>query len=206
MLGDVIAQMRKRGEEGVVIRAVMDRYAAQQGYDDIQKMFMYNHFNVKVEFDKDDINKSIGSIKQQLDNAFANNVYTINFVVAGVDAKTGYSQLKKEMDSQLSRLKELVEMRKNLKGGNYVGYDPVALNTEINALYKDISNMGKGYKELADQIMGYNKNTTNSTNTNKIQRDILSEQISLLKEMQSRYDSLRDVMSDGTAQSSVLSY
>ena len=129
VLGDVIAQMRKRGEEGVVIQAVIDRYAAQQGYDDIQKMFMYNHFNVKVEFDKDDINKSIGSIKQQLDNAFANNVYTISFVVAGVDAKTGYSQLKKEMDSQLSRLQELVEMKSNFKFGNYVGYDPVDLKT-----------------------------------------------------------------------------
>ena len=206
VLGDVIAHMRKRGEEGVVIQAVIDRYAAQQGYDDIQKMFMYNHFNVKVEFDKDDINKSIGSIKQQLDNAFANNVYTISFELAGVDSKSGYKLLNDEMKLKLDELQRLVEMRKNLKGGNYVGYDPVALNTEINALYKDISNMGKGYKELADQIMGYNKNTTNSTNTNKIQRDILSEQISLLKEMQSRYDSLRDVMSDDKAQSSVLSY
>ena len=191
VLGDVIAQMRKRGEEGVVIQAVIDRYAAQQGYDDIQKMFMYNHFNVKVEFDKDDINKSIGSIKQQLDNAFANNVYTISFVVAGVDAKTGYSQLKKEMDSQLSRLQELVEMRRNLKGGNYVGYDPVALNTEINALYKDISNMGKGYKELANRIMGYDKANNASANSAKAQRDILQEQIDLLDKITAKYKELR---------------
>lgn len=203
VLGGVIEQMRKRGEEGVVIKAVIDKYAAQQGYDDIQKMFMYQHFNVKVEFDKDDINKSIGSIKQQLDNAFANNVYTISFKLAGVDSKTGYKQLNDEMKLQLNELQELVEMKKNLEGGNYEGYDPVALNAKINELYKDISEMGKGYKELANRIMGYNKASKTAA---KVQRDILSEQVALLKEMQKRYEDLRSIMGEQDAKTNVLAY
>ena len=68
------------------------------------------------------------------------------------------------------------------------GYDPIAENAAINDLYTDIIHLGEGYKELADQIMGYNKK---STEANKTQRDIQSEQIDLIDKIMAKYKELR---------------
>ena len=142
-----------------------------------------------------------------MDDAFANNTYTvtIRWNKEELSEDQALDEFEKNAQQKLDALQKLVNRRNNLKNGTIKpdGYDPAAENAKIQDTYNDIIHLGEGYKALADQIMGYNKKTTN---TNKIQRDILSEQLSLLKEMQSRYDSLREVMGDDKANNSVLSY
>lgn len=159
-----------------------------------------------LNFDKKKAEDDVYSIKKQLDSAFANNVYTISFKLAKLDSDLGYDELDKQMQGKLKELQKLVTQRHNLEGGNYDGYDPIAQNARINELYNDIAHMGKGYKEAADHIMGYDKANKASTKSAKAQRDILSEQISLLKEMQKRYEDLQSVMGKSDAIQSVLQY
>lgn len=157
-------------------------------------------------FDKKKAEDDVYSIKKQLDSAFANNVYTISFKLAKLDSDLGYDELDKQMQAKLKDLQKLVTQRHNLEGGNYAGYDPIAQNARINELYNDITHMGKGYKEAADHIMGYDNANKASAKSAKAQSDILSEQISLLKEMQKRYEDLQSVMGKNDAIQSVLQY
>lgn len=96
-----------------------------------------------------------------MDKAFANNTYHITFTYDPIklDPKSAYGEFDAEAQEQLKTLQELVTKRHNLKGGTMklAGYNEAATTREINDLYKDISQLGQGYKEAADRIMGYNK-------------------------------------------------
>lgn len=204
------AQAQKRA--AFDIQAQIDVMGAYRNWQDLHKKLIYEAgpWKQTILFDEKKAKGQIDSIKKQMDAAFANNTYTvtIKWNKQELSDDQAWKEFDKNAQQSLDKLKTLVDKRNKLKNGTIKldGYDPIAENATINDLYNDISKLGDGYKALADQIMGYNKKTTNSTNANKIQRDILSEQISLLKEMQSRYDSLREVMGDDKAKSSVLSY
>ena len=201
------AQAQKRA--AFDIKTQIDEMAVYRQWGDMHKnlLYMAGSWKYPIVFDEQKAKKQIDSIKKQMDDAFANNTYTvtIRWDKQELSDDQAWKEFDKNAQQSLDKLKTLVDKRNKLKNGTIQldGYDPKAENATINDLYNYISKLGDGYKALADQIMGYNKKTTN---TNKIQRDILSEQISLLKEMQSRYDSLREVMGDEKAQSSVLSY
>ena len=201
------AQAQKRA--AFDIQAQIDVMGAYRNWQDLHKKLIYEvgPWKQTIVFDEQKAKGQIDSIKKQMDTAFANNTYTvtIRWNKEELSEDQAWNEFKKNAQQSLDKLRDLVEKRNLLKNGTmkFGGYDPIANNAQINDTYNDITQLGEGYKALADQIMGYNKKTTN---TNKIQRDILSEQISLLKEMQSRYDSLREVMGDDKAQSSVLSY
>ena len=201
------AQAQKRA--AFDIQAQIDVMGAYRNWQDLHKKLIYEAgpWKQTIVFDEQKAKGQIDSIKKQMDTAFANNTYTvtIRWNKEELSEDQAWNEFKKNAQQSLDKLRDLVEKRNLLKNGTmkFGGYDPIANNAQINDTYNDITQLGEGYKALADQIMGYNKKTTN---TNKIQRDILSEQISLLKEMQSRYDSLREVMGDDKAQSSVLSY
>ena len=201
------AQAQKRA--AFDIQAQIDVMGAYREWQDLHKKLIYEAgpWKQTIVFDEKKAKKQIDSIKKQMDDAFANNTYTvtIRWNKEELSEDQALDEFEKNAQQKLDTLQKLVNRRNNLKNGTIKpdGYDQTAENAKINDTYNDIIHLGEGYKALADQIMGYNKKTTN---TNKIQRDILSEQISLLKEMQSRYDSLREVMGDDKAQSSVLSY
>lgn len=201
------AQAQKRA--AFDIKTQIDEMVVYRQWGDMHKnlLYMAGSWKYPIVFDEKKAKDQIDSIKKQMDDAFANNTYTvtIKWNKQELSDDQAWKEFDKNAQQSLDKLKTLVDKRNKLKNGTIKldGYDPRAENATINDLYNDISKLGDGYKALADQIMGYNKKTTN---TNKIQRDILSEQISLLKEMQSRYDSLREVMGDDKAKSYVLSY
>lgn len=157
-----------------------------------------------LNFDKKKAEDDVYSIKKQLDNAFANNVYTISFKLAKLDSDLGYDELDKQMQGKLKELQKLVTQRHNLEGGNYAGYDPISQNVRINELYNDIAHMGKGYKEAADHIMGYDKANKASAKSAKAQRDILSEQIEAYKDLQSQYEKYLKLYDAETAKAKAL--
>lgn len=204
------AQAQKRA--AFDIQAQIDVMGAYRNWQDLHKKLIYEAgpWKQTIVFDEQKAKGQIDSIKKQMDAAFANNTYTvtIRWNKEELSEDQAWNEYKKNAEQKLDALKTAVEKRNLLKNGTmkFGGYDPIANNAQINDTYNDIIQLGEGFKALADQIMGYNKNTTNSTKANKIHRDIFSEQISLLKEMQSRYDSLREVMGDDKAKSSVLSY
>lgn len=176
------------------VELVLDTIAAEEGWNSWSKKHAKEYFKVTARLDTTQAKNDIASIKEQMDKAFANNTYHITFTYDPIklDPKSAYGEFDANAQEQLKKLQELVTKRHNLKGGTMklAGYNEAATTREINDLYKDISQLGQGYKEAADRIMGYNKTRKNTTKHDKAQRDILNERISLLKDMSSEYQKL----------------
>ena len=192
------------------VELVLDTVAAEEGWNSWSKKHAKEYFKVTARLDTTQAKNDIASIKEQMDKAFANNTYHITFTYDPIklDPKSAYGEFDAEAQEQLKKLQELVTKRHNLKGGTMklAGYNEAATTREINDLYKDISQLGQGYKEAADRIMGYNKTRKNTTKHDKAQRDILSERISLLKDMNSKYNELIKTESKETALSATRKY
>lgn len=176
------------------VELVLDTVAAEEGWNSWSKKHAKEYFKVTARLDTTQAKNDIASIKAQMDKAFANNTYHITFTYDPIklDPKSAYGEFDAEAQEQLKKLQELVTKRHNLKGGTMklAGYNEAATTREINDLYKDISQLGQGYKEAADRIMGYNKTRKNTNKHDKAQRDIINERISLLKDMSSEYQKL----------------
>lgn len=192
------------------VELVLDTVAAEEGWNSWSKKHAKEYFKVTARLDTTQAKNDIASIKEQMDKAFANNTYHITFTYDPIklDPKSAYGEFDAEAQEQLKKLQELVTKRHNLKGGTMklAGYNEAATTREINDLYKDISQLGQGYKEAADRIMGYNKTRKNTTKHDKAQRDILNERISLLKDMNSKYNELIKTESKETALSATRKY
>lgn len=192
------------------VELVLDTVAAEEGWNSWSKKHAKEYFRVTARLDTTQAKNDIASIKEQMDKAFANNTYHITFTYDPIklDPNSAYGELDANAQEQLKKLQELVTKRHNLKGGTMklAGYNEAATTREINDLYKDISQLGQGYKEAADRIMGYNKTRKNTTAHDKAQRDILSERISLLKEMNKQYEQLDKYMDDDSAAQSVMKH
>lgn len=192
------------------VELVLDTVAAEEGWNSWSKKHAKEYFKVTARLDTIQAKNDIASIKEQMDKAFANNTYHITFTYDPIklDPKSAYGEFDAEAQEQLKKLQELVTKRHNLKGGTMklAGYNESATTREINDLYKDISQLGQGYKEAADRIMGYNKTRKNTTKHDKAQRDILNERISLLKDMNSKYNELIKTESKETALSATRKY
>lgn len=176
------------------VELILDTVAAEEGWNSWSKKHAKEYFKVTARLDTTQAKNDISSIKAQMDKAFANNTYHITFTYDPIklDPKSAYGEFDAEAQEQLKKLQELVTKRHNLKGGTMklAGYNEAATTREINDLYKDISQLGQGYKEAADRIMGYNKIRKNTTKHDRVQRDIINERISLLKDMSSEYQKL----------------
>lgn len=192
------------------VELVLDTVAAEEGWNSWSKKHAKEYFKVTARLDTTQAKNDIASIKEQMDKAFANNTYHITFTYDPIklDPNSAYGEFDANAQEQLKKLQELVTKRHNLKGGTMklAGYNEAATTREINDLYKDISQLGQGYKEAADRIMGYNKTRKNTTKHDKAQRDIQSEQISLLKEMNKQYEQLDKYMDDDSAAQSVMKH
>lgn len=192
------------------VELILDTVAAEEGWNSWSKKHAKEYFKVTARLDTTQAKNDIASIKAQMDKAFANNTYHITFTYDPIklDHKSAYVEFDAEAQEQLKKLQELVTKRYNLKGGTMklAGYNEAATTREINDLYKDISQLGQGYKEAADRIMGYNKTRKNITKHDKAQRDILNERISLLKDMNSKYNELIKTESKETALSATRKY
>lgn len=192
------------------VELILDTIAAEEGWNSWSKKHAKEYFKVTARLDTTQAKNDIASIKEQMDKAFANNTYHITFTYDPIklDPKSAYGEFDAEAQEQLKKLQELVTKRHNLKGGTMklAGYNEAATTREINDLYKDISQLGQGYKEAADRIMGYNKTRKNTTKHDKAQRDIINERISLLKEMNKQYELLDKYMDDDSAAQSVMKH
>lgn len=191
-----------------IVELVLDTVAAEEGWNSWSKKHAKEYFKVTARLDTAQAKNDIASIKEQMDKAFANNTYHITFTYDPIklDPKSAYGEFDAEAQEQLKKLQELVTKRHNLKGGTMklAGYNEAATTREINDLYKDISQLGQGYKEAADRIMGYNKTRKNTTKHDKAQRDIINERISLLKEMNQQYEKYDKYLDDDTAAAKVM--
>lgn len=140
--------------------------------------------------------RKINSESKVVRNEFSNNKLTLFDMV---NSKKNFDKQKKEFESEVDRLK--IELKnKSIK-------DPILISIALNKLAID-----KEWTDLETNIARKRLNATylspiedenngsgTETDDPKIQRDIWAERISVLKEMQSRYEKLNELMGETRA-------
>lgn len=181
------------------VAVAINTVASENNWSEYEKNIAKREFQVPIVFDQQKIDEQIDTIDQQLKRAFDNKTYNFTIKTNGLDFLSASKEEKKTMDVKLDRLKQLVEERdrSNRATRKLDNYDPIQVNAEINTLRKELTSVGYDLSSIFEK---------NKNKASKAQRDILSEQISLLKEMQKRYEDLQSVMGKSDAIQSVLQY
>ena len=205
---DLFKVLDKFADDPKEIKLRIDQFSAQNDYGEIKKSLLYqlaeDRYEINLRIDKTQIEKDIATIKEQMDKAFANNTYTITIKTGTLDFDTAFDQYDKEAKAKLKELEKEIYKRNHANSASIKiqGYDAVQTNALIQDLYNDL--VAAGYKKEADAILGLDKARKSSAKSAMQQRDILQEQISLLKEMQEQYEKLTPLMSEENAAKRVM--
>ena len=205
---DLFKVLDKFADDPKEIKFRIDQFSAQNDYGEIKKNLLYqlaeDRYEINLRIDKTQAEKDIDTIKEQMDRAFANNTYTITIKTGTLDFDTAFDQYDKEAKAKLKELEKEVYKRNHANSASIKiqGYDAVQTNALIQDHYNDL--VAAGYKKEADAILGLDKARKSSAKSAKQQRDILQEQISLLKEMQEQYEKLIPLMSNENAAKRVM--
>ena len=191
-------------KDPVAISAAIDRNAVDLEWSETQKHLAKKAFNVPLIFDPKKTEEQIKSIGQQIDDYFRNNDFTVKMKLdwSETDPKTGYKDYKKTAEEYVN---EYVDWYNSIqeynkargRGNQWQNYDILNANRQLERVKKQLIELGA--YELA-----LSKVNKNNSSAQKTQRDILSEQIALLREMQSRYEDLLPLMGIGDAAKKVM--
>ena len=191
-------------KDPVAMSAAIDRNAVDLEWSETQKHLAKKAFNVPLIFDPKKTEEQIKSIGQQIDDYFRNNDFTGKMKLdwSETDPKTGYKDYKKTAEEYVNEYVDwynaIQEYNKAKGRGNqWENYDILNANRQLERVKKQLVELG--YYELA-----LSKVNQKNTSAQKAQRDILSEQIALLREMQSRYEDLLPLMGTGDAAKKVM--
>lgn len=209
----------------IQMKAIIDRTAAEHDWNQYARDLAYKHFGIKVEIDQADAQNQVNWVDNYIKEFFAKKKYGINLVVGQIDSEglkdftDKGDDVAKSAKAWAELEKRLVNIRKysktiNLQDTNYdsikkmfkAGDIPsVMTEVSIDSLIKKTREYKKAATEASIQAFGVNPFEKQDKQSQKEKRDILSEQVQLLKEMQKRYEALVKYQDDGTAVNSVMS-
>lgn len=200
------------------LKPTVDAFTTQNEIDDVVKMFIEQRFGIKVNIDKEDVEEEVSWIDTYLEQYFKNKKYKINievgqldsyaeglksFIESGDKAKQQYELAKKFLD-RFDKLKstphgwiKVDQDIRTIMGGaiplaqTWIHKDKVkAQVNELMRAYKDETiSLGVDPDEKENKKRGKERERQ-QRREQKEQRDILSERISLLYDMNSKYNEL----------------
>ena len=202
----------------VTIKPKIDAFTTQNEIDDAAKQFIENYFGIKINIDKANVEEEVSWIDDYLEQYFKNKKYKINVEVNQLDAYAeGFKSLlergdkaKEQYEAAKKFLERFGKMKSTRKGWiladqdirtimgsslsiaqKYVHRDKVkAQAQELLRIYKDEA-IGLGVDPDEKENKKRNKEREKQRRKEqKEQRDILSERISLLSDMNSKYNEL----------------
>ena len=212
----------------VYLKTAIDKKLAQEEWDETAAEFARRYWKINVEVDESSLDNTINRVDAAIEDFFARKKYNINFTVT--QRGNGYfgdlDEINKRADKAIKNIEKTRKELKQLKSSNLdtdifssqymnIGKQRVKMSLprqEFEKLRKEaiatreeqlkadtafIISVGRG-----DEIV--EKSTKKRNNAAKQQRDILREQISLLKEMMEVYEKLTPMMSDENAAKRVL--
>lgn len=191
----------------VLIQAVIDRTAARHDWDQYSRELAYRHFGINISVDKKTTEEEISWVDDYIANFFAKRKYGVNLVVKKIDDDGAVEDFIKAGDKAGKAAKAWKEAEKRIFNGVAKNTKTVKVSEEIRSLFGpndprvsgktiDVSTlreMFKQYKEAATQealALGVNPFEKEGKKAQKEQRDILQERISLLKDMNDKYNDL----------------
>ena len=191
----------------VLIQAVIDRTAAKHDWDQYSRELAYRRFKLNISVDKKTTEEEVSWVDDYIANFFAKKKYSVNLVVNKIDddkaaedfiaagdkaakaAKTWADTERRFFNSVAKNAKTIkVDSRlKSIFGSN----DPRVSGETIDV--STVREMFRKYKEAATQealALGVNPFEKEDKKTQKEQRNMLQERISLLKDMNAKYNDL----------------
>ena len=222
---DVFGDLRaKYNNDPVQIKAVIDKVASEKDWSQYERDLAYRHFGINVTINKDSIEQEVSWVDDYLSDFFARKKYGVSLVVKEVTDGKALSEFLKKGDDAAKAAKNWQELERRISA---VGKNvkQIKVDDSIRKLFKagDIRLSGEkiDVSTLKDIIAEYKKAATETSESlgvdpfskenakrtksaAKQQRDILQEQISLLKEMQEQYEKLIPLMSNENATKRVM--
>lgn len=191
----------------VLIQAVIDRTAARHDWDQYSRELAYRHFGINISVDKKTTEEEVSWVDDYIANFFAKRKYGVNLVVKKIDDDGAVEDFIKAGDKAGKAAKAWKEAEKRIFKGVAKNTKTVKISEEIRSLFGpndprvsgktiDVSTlreMFKQYKKAATQealALGVNPFEKEGKKSQKEQRDILQERISLLKDMNAKYNDL----------------
>ena len=191
----------------VLIQAVIDRTAARHDWDQYSRELAYRHFGINISVDKKNTEEEVNWVDDYIANFFAKRKYGVNLVVKKIDDDGAVEDFIKAGDKAGKAAKAWKEAERRIFKGVAKNTKTVKVSEEIRSLFGpndprvsgktiDVSTlreMFKQYKEAATQealALGVNPFEKEGKKVQKEQRDMLQERISLLKDMNAKYNDL----------------
>lgn len=210
-------ELKKIADKNVV-KSIIDYAAVKGQWDDMAVELAKQHFNVPLNLDVEKIEKQVSWVDQYITDFFNSKSYGVKldistdskaldtFIGKGDDAAKAakhWEELGKRWGSIMANKAKITvddELAGILEGTRMQVKVGDAVDT------KDVKAIIEEYRKAATELavsLGVNPFEKSQA---KQTRDLLAEQISLLKEMQSRYEKLRMLMRPEDAADNVLEY
>ena len=210
-------ELKKIADKNVV-KSIIDYAAVKGQWDDMAVELAKQHFNVPLNLDVEKIEKQVSWVDQYITDFFNSKSYGVKldistdskaldtFIGKGDDAAKAakhWEELGKRWGSIMANKAKITvddELAGILEGTRM----QVKVGDTVDT--KDVKAIIEEYRKAATELavsLGVNPFEKSQA---KQTRDLLAEQISLLKEMQSRYEKLRMLMRPGDAADNVLEY
>lgn len=223
----VFGNLRKKyNNDPIKIQGVIDRIAAERDWSQYERDLAYRHFGINVYIDKANMEKQVSWVDDYINDFFAKKKYGISLVVKEIDDDKAFEGFLGKGDQAAKAAKSWKEVEKRLAA---VGKNSptITIDDSIRKIFKageiganqmvisvaKVKAKVKELKQAATQqalALGVNPFESdakkNRTKQDKAQRDILSERISLLKDMNSKYNELIKTESKETALSATRKY
>ena len=223
----VFGNLRKKySNDPIKIQGVIDRIAAERDWNQYERDLAYRHFGINVYIDKANMEKQVSWVDDYINDLFAKKKYGISLVVKEIDDDKAFEGFLGKGDQAAKAAKSWKEVEKRLAA---VGKNSptITIDDTIRKIFKageiganqmvisvaKVKAKVKELKQAATQqalALGVNPFESdakkNRIKQDKAQRDILQERISLLKDMNSKYNELIKTESKETALSATRKY
>lgn len=223
----VFGDLRKKySNDPIKIQGVIDRIAAERDWSQYERDLAYRHFGINVYIDKANMEKQVSWVDDYINDFFAKKKYGISLVVKEIDDDKAFEGFLGKGDQAAKAAKSWKEVEKRLAA---VGKNSptITVDDTIRKIFKageiganqmviSVAKVRAKVRELkqaaTQQALALGVNPfegdakKNRIKQDKAQRDILQERISLLKDMNSKYNELIKTESKETALSATRKY
>lgn len=210
----------------IKIQAFIDKIAAERDWNQYERDLAYRHFGINVYIDKVNMEKQVSWVDDYINDFFAKKKYGISLVVKEIDDDKAFEGFLGKGDQAAKAAKSWKEVEKRLAA---VGKNSptITVDDTIRKIFKageiganqmviSVAKVRAKVRELkqaaTQQALALGVNPfegdakKNRIKQDKAQRDILQERISLLKDMNSKYNELIETESKETALSATRKY
>ena len=201
----------KYKNDPIQIQAVIDKIAAEKDWNQYERNLAYKHFGIYVSINKNNMEKEVNWVDDFISRFFAEKKYGITLSVNEIKNTSSideYLEKSKEFAETAKKWKQVYEnvSKATVKEYNVKGSLKDLLQGTLFTDAKTITK--KQLMALAKSRMQENRISSKNlfgidpfaekgsrSKANKAQRDILQERISLLKDMNAKYNELIKVES-----------